>query len=86
MSWDAVTHKTAQFLGISGCLEAASLIYNKKFVTGKVPTQLSELPGKELKAQHLHAIVIVWDYKTPSSAGRFSPAPEDTRFQDRPRL
>ena len=66
MSWDAVTHKR-QVWGYPVALEAASLIYNKKLVTGKVPTQLSELPafGKELKAQDPHAIVIMWDYKTP---------------------
>jgi maltose-binding protein MalE len=52
MSWDAVTHKQ-QVWGYPVALEAASLIYNEKLVTGKVPTQLSELPafGKELKAQ-----------------------------------
>jgi hypothetical protein len=60
MSWDAVTHKR-QVWGYPVALEAASLIYNKKLVTGKVPTQLSELHafGKELKAQHPHAIVIM---------------------------
>ena len=86
MSWDAVTHKQ-QVWGYPVALEAASLIYNKKLVTGKVPTQLSELPafGKELKAQHLQAIVIMWDYKTPYFTGRFSPAPEDTRSRRRPR-
>ena len=66
MSWDAVTHKQ-QVWGYPVALEAASLIYNKKLVTGKVPTQLSQLPafGKELKAQDPQAIVIMWDYKTP---------------------
>ena len=66
MSWDAVTHKQ-QVWGYPVALEAVSLIYNKKLVTGKVPTQLSELPafGKELKAQNPNAIVIMWDYKTP---------------------
>jgi len=66
MSWDAVTHKQ-HIWGYPVALEAASLIYNKKLVTGKVPTQLSELPafGKELKAQNPNAIVIMWDYRTP---------------------
>jgi maltose/maltodextrin transport system substrate-binding protein len=66
MSWDAVTHKQ-QLWGYPVALESVSLIYNKKLVTGKVPTQLSELPafGKELKAQNPKAIVIMWDYKTP---------------------
>jgi maltose/maltodextrin transport system substrate-binding protein len=66
MSWDAVTHKQ-QVWGYPVALESVSLVYNKKLVRGKVPTQLSELPafGKELKAQNPKAIVIMWDYKTP---------------------
>jgi maltose/maltodextrin transport system substrate-binding protein len=66
MSWDAVTHKQ-QVWGYPVALESVSLVYNKKFVRGKVPTQLSELPafGKELKVQNPRAIVIMWDYKTP---------------------
>jgi maltose/maltodextrin transport system substrate-binding protein len=66
MSWDAVTHKK-QIWGYPVALESVSLIYNKKLVTGKVPTQLSELPqfGKELKARNPRTIVIMWDYKTP---------------------
>jgi maltose/maltodextrin transport system substrate-binding protein len=66
MCWDAVTHKK-QVWGYPVSFEAVSLIYNKKLVTGKVPTQLSELPAfaNELKAQDPNAIVIMWDYKTP---------------------
>jgi maltose/maltodextrin transport system substrate-binding protein len=66
MSWDAVTHK-GRIWGYPVALEAVSLIYNQKLVTGKVPTQLSELPafGKELRARNPKAIVIMWDYKTP---------------------
>jgi maltose/maltodextrin transport system substrate-binding protein len=66
MCWDAVTHKQ-QVWGYPVSFEAVSLIYNKKLVTGKVPTQLSELPAfaDELKAQNPKAIVIMWDYKTP---------------------
>jgi len=66
MCWDAVTHKQ-QVWGYPVSFEAVSLIYNKKLVTGKVPTQLSELPAfaNELKAQNPKAIVIMWDYKTP---------------------
>ena len=43
MSWDAVTHNK-QIFGYPISLEAVSLIYNKKFITGKPPTQLSEIP------------------------------------------
>jgi maltose/maltodextrin transport system substrate-binding protein len=66
VSWDAVTHK-GRIWGYPVALEAVSLIYNQKLVTGKVPTQLSELPafGKELRARNPKAIVIMWDYKTP---------------------
>jgi maltose/maltodextrin transport system substrate-binding protein len=66
MSWDAVTHKQ-QVWGYPVSLEAVSLVYNKKLVTGEVPTQLSELPAfaKELKAENPKAIVIMWDCKTP---------------------
>ena len=79
MSWDAVTHR-GQIWGYPVSLEAVSLIYNKKLVTGKLPAQLSELPafGDELKAKDPKAIVIMWDYKTPyfswpflASAGAF---------------
>src|SRR5258708_25706945 len=50
MSWDAVTHNK-QTWGYPISLEAVSLIYNKKFVTGTPPTQLSELTAfsKDLK-------------------------------------
>jgi maltose/maltodextrin transport system substrate-binding protein len=66
MSWEAVTHKK-QTWGYPVALESISLIYNKKLVTGKLPTQLSELPdfAKELKAKDPKAIVIMWDYDTP---------------------
>jgi maltose/maltodextrin transport system substrate-binding protein len=80
MSWDAVTHNE-QIWGYPISLEAVSLIYNKKFVTGKPPTQLSELPAfnKELKEKNPKVIAIMWDYNTPyfswpflASAGAYS--------------
>lgn len=43
ISWDAVTHKQGIY-GYPLALEVLSLIYNKKYVTGPPPTQLSELP------------------------------------------
>ena len=86
MSWDAVTHKQ-HIWGYPVALETASLIYNKKLVTGKVPTQLSELPafGKELKAQDPHAIVIMWDYKTPYFSWPFLASAGGYPFRKRPR-
>jgi maltose/maltodextrin transport system substrate-binding protein len=66
MTWDAVTHNK-QIWGYPLALEAISLIYNKKIVTGTPPTQLSEIPAfaKELKAKHPNVIPIMWDYNTP---------------------
>lgn len=80
MSWDAVTHNK-QIWGYPISLEAVSLIYNTKFVTGKPPTQLSEIPefSKELKVKNPKVIAIMWDYDTPyfswpflASAGAYS--------------
>jgi maltose/maltodextrin transport system substrate-binding protein len=66
MSWDAVTHNK-QIWGYPLALEAVSLIYNKKYVTGKPPAQLSEVPAfaKELRAKFPNVIPIMWDYDTP---------------------
>jgi maltose/maltodextrin transport system substrate-binding protein len=80
MSWDAVTHNK-QIWGYPLALECVSLIYNKKIVSGKPPSQLSEFPAfaKELKAKDPKLIAIMWDYKTPyftfpflASAGAYS--------------
>jgi maltose/maltodextrin transport system substrate-binding protein len=66
MSWDAVTHNK-QIWGYPLALEAVSLIYNKKYVTGNPPAQLSAIPAfaKELKAKYPNVIAILWDYDTP---------------------
>ena len=66
MSWDAVTHNK-QIWGYPLALEAISLIYNKKFVTGAPPKQLSEVPAfaRELKAKNPNVIPIMWDYGNP---------------------
>ncbi len=66
IAWDAVTHKQ-QIWGYPLALEAVSLIYNKKYVTGPPPDQLSAVPAfaKELKAKFPQAIPILWDYATP---------------------
>jgi maltose/maltodextrin transport system substrate-binding protein len=80
MSWDAVTHNK-QIWGYPISLETVSLIYNKKFVTGKPPAQLSEIAAfsKELKEKNPKVIAIMWDYNTPyfswpflASAGAYS--------------
>jgi maltose/maltodextrin transport system substrate-binding protein len=66
MSWDAVTHNK-QIWGYPLALEAVSLIYNKKYVTGNPPAQLSDIPAfaKALKAKFPNVIPILWDYDTP---------------------
>ena len=66
MTWDAVTHDK-QIWGYPLALEAVSLIYNKKIVTGSPPAQLSEVPAfaNELKAKHPNVIPIMWDYGSP---------------------
>jgi maltose/maltodextrin transport system substrate-binding protein len=80
MAWEAVTHRKRVW-GYPLALECASLIYNKKLVTGKPPTQLSEFPAfaKELKATDPKLIAIMWEYKSPyfsfpflASAGAYS--------------
>jgi maltose/maltodextrin transport system substrate-binding protein len=80
MSWEAVAHNN-QLWGYPVALECVSLIYNKKLVSGKPPSQLSEFPGfaKELKAKDPKLIAIMWDYNTPyfsfpflASAGAYS--------------
>jgi maltose/maltodextrin transport system substrate-binding protein len=66
ISWDAVTHKQ-EIYGYPLALQVLSLIYNKKYVTGPPPSQLSELPvfAQELKSRHPNVIMIMWDYKIP---------------------
>jgi maltose/maltodextrin transport system substrate-binding protein len=66
MSWDAVTHNK-QTWGYPLALEAVSLIYNKKYVTGNPPSQLSEIRAlaKKLKTKSPKVIAILWDYDTP---------------------
>ena len=66
MSWDAVSHDK-QIWGYPIALEAVSLIYNKKYVNGKPPAQLSDVPAfaEKLKAKYPTVIAILWDYGTP---------------------
>jgi maltose/maltodextrin transport system substrate-binding protein len=80
MAWKAVTHRK-QIWGYPLALECVSLIYNKKLVAGKPPTQLSEFPAfaKELKAKDPKLIAIMWEYNSAyfsfpflASAGAYS--------------
>ncbi|HEY0793737.1 MAG TPA: maltose/maltodextrin ABC transporter substrate-binding protein MalE [Chthoniobacterales bacterium] len=66
MAWDAVTHE-GQVYGYPVALEAISLIYNKKYVTGSPPTQLDGFPAfaQQLRSKHPDVIAIMWDYGTP---------------------
>ena len=80
MAWEAVTHKK-RIWGYPLALECVSLICNKKLVTGKPPTQLSEFPAfaEGLKLKDSKLIAIMWDYRSPyfsfpflASAGGYS--------------
>ncbi|MBV9997855.1 MAG: maltose/maltodextrin ABC transporter substrate-binding protein MalE [Verrucomicrobia bacterium] len=64
--WEAVSHNQ-QVYGYPLALEAISLIYNKKHVTGPPPTQLAGFVGfaKELKTRDPNVIPIMWDYSAP---------------------
>ncbi|MBV8814806.1 MAG: maltose/maltodextrin ABC transporter substrate-binding protein MalE [Verrucomicrobia bacterium] len=66
MCWDAVSHNQ-QIWGYPLALEAISLIYNKKYVSGTPPAQLSEVAAfaKALRAKSPNVIPIMWDYGTP---------------------
>jgi maltose/maltodextrin transport system substrate-binding protein len=66
MSWDVVTYKQ-EIYGYPLALHVLSLIYNKKYVTSALPTQLADLPvfAKQLKSTYPNVIAIMWDYKIP---------------------
>jgi len=66
MAWDAVLHRR-QLWGYPISLEAIGLIYNKKLVNGKPPTQLSDLIAfnQRLKSEHPDFHSILWDYTNP---------------------
>jgi maltose/maltodextrin transport system substrate-binding protein len=66
MAWDAVT-RNKQIWGYPIALEAVSLIYNKKYVNGTPPDQLSEVPvfARRFRATYPNVIAIMWDYNTP---------------------
>jgi maltose/maltodextrin transport system substrate-binding protein len=66
MSFDAVTYND-RIWGYPLALEAISLIYNKKYVTGNPPAQLSQIPpfATQLRAKNPNVIPLMWDYNTP---------------------
>jgi maltose/maltodextrin transport system substrate-binding protein len=66
ISFDAVTYNNKVW-GYPLALEAISLIYNKKYVTGKPPSQLSQVPpfATQLRAKNPNIIPLMWDYNTP---------------------
>jgi maltose/maltodextrin transport system substrate-binding protein len=66
MCLEAVTYNN-QIWGYPIALETVSLIYNKKYVTGDPPTQLSQIPAyaAELRGKNPNVIPIMWDYNTP---------------------
>jgi maltose/maltodextrin transport system substrate-binding protein len=61
-SWQAVRHQGLVW-GYPIALETVTLIYNKKFLDGPPPTQLSQLPSidENLKKKHPGVITILWD-------------------------
>jgi maltose/maltodextrin transport system substrate-binding protein len=80
MSWDAVRHN-GRLWGYPVAIECVSLIYNKKLVAGKPPTQLADFPAfaKKLKARNPKVSAIMWDYNNSyfswpflASAGAYS--------------
>ena len=66
LTWQAVTHNK-QIWGYPLALEAISLIYNQKLVSGTPPTQLSEMKAfaRALQAKHPNVSPIMWDYTSP---------------------
>jgi maltose/maltodextrin transport system substrate-binding protein len=64
-AWQAALHGE-RLWGYPIGLETVTLIYNKKFLDGPPPTQLSELVSlnEKIKQQHPGVTAILWDYKS----------------------
>jgi maltose/maltodextrin transport system substrate-binding protein len=87
-AWEAVTHQN-QHWGYPIGLEAVTLIYNRKLLTGPPPTQLSELfdIDARIKKEHPGVHTILWDYRSPyyswgilASAGAYTFAKANGRW------
>jgi maltose/maltodextrin transport system substrate-binding protein len=64
-AWEAVLHQNAAW-GYPIALETITLIYNKKLLVGRPPTDLSQLVSinRLIQAKHPRARTILWDYKS----------------------
>lgn len=62
-AWQAVSHGQ-QLWGYPIALETVTLIYNRKFLNGDLPTQLTQLPvlSQRLKQQYPGVRPILWEY------------------------
>jgi maltose/maltodextrin transport system substrate-binding protein len=65
MAWEAVSYDQ-QIYGYPLSLEVVSLIYNKKYLTGPPPAQLTDFPAlaKQLRSKYPRVTAIMWDYVT----------------------
>jgi maltose/maltodextrin transport system substrate-binding protein len=64
-AWEAVLHRNAAW-GYPIALETITLIYNKKLLIGRPPTDLSELVSMNrlIRTRHRDVRTILWDYKS----------------------
>ncbi|HEY2424135.1 MAG TPA: maltose/maltodextrin ABC transporter substrate-binding protein MalE [Chthoniobacterales bacterium] len=65
-AWEAVQHRDSIW-GYPLALETVTLIYNKKLVVGRPPTDLSQLISlnRLIQARHPGVRTILWDYASP---------------------
>jgi maltose/maltodextrin transport system substrate-binding protein len=65
-AWEAVQHRDAVW-GYPLALETVTLIYNKKLIVGRPPTDLSQLVSinRLIQAKHPGVRTILWDYASP---------------------
>ena len=64
-AWEAVRHQNAAW-GYPIALETVTLIYNKKLLIGRPPTDLSQLVSMNrlIQTRHQGVRTILWDYKS----------------------
>jgi maltose/maltodextrin transport system substrate-binding protein len=64
-AWEAVQHRDS-FWGYPLALETVTLIYNKKLIVGRPPTDLSQLVSinRLIQARHPGVRTILWDYSS----------------------